>query len=142
MRLCELAADRTDLMKIRMQPIRVLVADDDALIRGALTELIQSRPELELIGAADDAESAIGLAASSHPDVAVLDYVMPGGGAHAAREIIRLSPETAVLCLSAYPDPRMFSQMRSAGAQEFIVKGTSTIEEIVASITAAARREA
>ncbi len=123
---------------MRMRAVRVLVADDDALIRGALSELVRSRSEMELVGAAVDAESAIAMAVSAHPDVAVIDYRMRGGGVHAAREIIRLSPQTAVLCLSAYGDPGTASQMRSAGAIELLVKGISTNAEIVASIRAAA----
>ena len=126
-------------MKTRLQDVRVLVADDDALIRSALSELIEGRPGLALVGTAGDAESAIALAISSHPDVAVLDYRIPGGGVHAAREITRLCPGTAVLCLSAYGDPGTASKMLGAGAREFLVKGVSTNEDIVASILAAAR---
>jgi DNA-binding NarL/FixJ family response regulator len=114
------------------------VADDDALIRSALSDLIEGRPGLALVGTAGDAESAIALAISSRPDVAVLDYRIPGGGVHAAREITRQCPGTAVLCLSAYGDPGTASKMLHAGAKEFLVKGVSTNEDIVASILAAA----
>jgi DNA-binding NarL/FixJ family response regulator len=126
-------------MNTRLRDVRVLVADDDALIRSALSELIEGRPGLALVGTAVDAESAIALAISSRPDVAVLDYRIPGGGVHAAREITRLCPGTAVLCLSAYGDPGTASKMLGAGAREFLVKGVSTNEDIVASILAAAR---
>lgn len=128
-----------DLMKTGLRNVRVLVADDDAVIRDALSELIEGRSGLVLVGAVADAPSAIALAASSRPDVAVLDYKMPGGGAYAAREIIRLSPGTAVLCLSAYGDPGTESKMRNAGASGFLIKGASTNDDIVASILAAAR---
>ncbi|HZK74071.1 MAG TPA: response regulator transcription factor [Clostridia bacterium] len=126
-------------MKTRLRDVRVLVADDDALIRSALSDLIEGRPGLALVGTAGDAESAIALAISSRPDVAVLDYRIPGGGVHAAREITRLCPGTAVLCLSAYGDPGTASKMLGAGAREFLVKGVSTNEDIVASILVAAR---
>jgi len=127
-------------MKTRLRDVRVLVADDDALIRSALSDLIEGRPGLALVGTVGDAESAIALAISSRPDVAVLDYRLPGGGGvHAAREITRLCPGTAVLCLSAYGDPGTASKMLGAGAREFLVKGVSTNEDIVASILAAAR---
>ena len=126
-------------MKTRLRDVRVLVADDDALIRSALSDLIEGRPGLALVGTAHDAESAIALAISSRPDVAVLDYRIPGGGVHAVREITRLCPGTAVLCLSAYGDPGTASKMLGAGAREFLVKGVSTNEDIVASILAAAR---
>jgi DNA-binding NarL/FixJ family response regulator len=126
-------------MKTRLRDVRVLVADDDALIRSALSDLIKGRPGLVLVGTVGDAESAIALAISSRPDVAVLDYRIPGGGVRAAREITRLCPGTAVLCLSAYGDPGTASKMLGAGAREFLIKGVSSNEDIVASILAAAR---
>lgn len=132
-------ANAHELMKTGLGNVRVLVADDDAVIRVALSELIEGRRGLVLVGTAVDAQSAIALAVSSRPDVAVLDYKMPGGGVYAAREIIRLSPGTAVLCLSAYGDPGTESKMRSAGASGFLIKGASTNDDIVASILAAAR---
>jgi len=126
-------------MKTRLRDVRVVVADDDALIRSALSDLIEGRPGLALVGTVGDAESAIALAISSRPDVAVLDYRIPGGGVRAAREITRLCPGTAVLCLSAYGDPGTASKMLGAGAREFLIKGVSSNEDIVASILAAAR---
>ena len=121
-----------------VRAVRVLVADDDTLIRESLAELINSRAELELVGAARDADAAIRLAVDSRPDVAVLDYRMPGGGVHAAQEIRRLSPSTAVVGLSAYGDPGTAARMLGAGARELLVKGECTIEELVTSILAAA----
>lgn len=126
-------------MKASLREVRILVADDDAVIRVALSQLIERRWGMTLVGTAVDAQTAIALAVSSRPDVAVLDYKMPGGGVYAAREIIRLSPGTAVLCLSAYGDPGTESKMRSAGASGFLVKGASSNDDIVASILAAAR---
>ena len=131
-------ANAREPMKTGPLNVRVLVADDDAVIRVALSELIEGRRGLVLVGTALDAQSAIALAVSSRPDVAVLDYKMPGGGVYAAREIIRLSSGTAVLCLSAYGDPGTESKMRSAGASGFLIKGASTNDDIVASIFAAA----
>lgn len=123
--------------KARTGTVRVLIADDDSVVRTALTELIQSRSNLLLVGAAVDARQAISMAAASHPDVALIDYRMPGGGDYATREIVRRLPETVVLCLSAYDNPATKSKMLEAGAMDFLVKGVSTIEEIIASIEAA-----
>ncbi len=121
-----------------LRTARVLVADDDELIRSALAELIMARDEMELVATAVDADSAIEMAARLRPDVVLLDYRMPGGGGvRAAEEIRRLSPETAILCLSAYGDPATASKMLSAGATAFLVKGTSTVEEIADSILSA-----
>ncbi len=124
--------------KGRTQAVRVLIADDDSVVRTALTELIQSRSDLLLVGAAVDARQAISMAAARHPDVALIDYRMPGGGDYATKEIIRRSPGTTVLCLSAYDNPATKRKMLDAGARDFLVKGVSTIEEIIASIEAAA----
>ncbi len=124
--------------KPRTRTLRVLIADDDSVVRTALTELIQSRSDMLLVGAAVDARQAISIAAARHPDVALIDYRMPGGGDYATKEIIRRSPETRVLCLSAYDNPATKSKMLKAGARDFLVKGVSTIEEIIASIEAAA----
>lgn len=117
--------------------MRVLIADDDSVVRAALTELIQSRSELVLVGAAVDAGQAISMAAARQPDIALIDYRMPGGGDYATQEIIKRSPGTTVLCLSAYDNPATKSKMLKAGARDFLVKGVSTIEDIVASIVAA-----
>ncbi len=122
--------------KARTGTVRVLIADDDSVVRAALTELMESRTDLMLVGAAVDARQAISMAAASRPDVALIDYRMPGGGDYATREIMRRSPGTAVLCLSAYDNPATKSKMLKAGARDFLVKGVSTIEEIIASIEA------
>src|SRR3989442_15978503 len=90
-------ANAHELMETGLRNVRVLVADDDAVIRVALSELIEGRRGLVLVGTAVDAQSAIALAVSSRPDVAVRAYKTPGGGGYAARGIIRLSPGTAVL---------------------------------------------
>ena len=77
-----------------MDSIRVLIADDEGEVRAALADLIDAERALDLVGAASDADEAIELAIAQHPDVALVDVKMPGGGgARAAREIVRASPE-------------------------------------------------
>lgn len=63
-----------------MQRMRVLIADDEAVLREALADLINDDAAMELVGTARDADEAIGLARDQHPDVAVLDVKMPRGG--------------------------------------------------------------
>jgi len=83
-------------------PIRVLIADDSADIRIALSELIESDEQLQLAAAAADASEAVELAASKQPDVALVDVRMPaGGGLAAVRGIAARSPRTRVILLSA-----------------------------------------
>ena len=115
-------------------PIRVLLADDEAALRVALTELLSHEERVELIGTAADAEEAIRIAESDLPDVALVDVRMPeGGGPHAARGISRVSPGTRVIALSAYEDRTNVLDMLRAGAVGYLVKGT-TADELVLGI--------
>jgi len=103
---------------------RVLIAEDDPIMRTALGELVQSRAGLELAGVAGDADQAADLAAALRPNVAVVDVRMPGGGGiQAAQSIRRRSPQTRVVAFSAYADRGTVLQMLRAGAAEYVVKG-------------------
>jgi EAL domain-containing protein (putative c-di-GMP-specific phosphodiesterase class I)/DNA-binding NarL/FixJ family response regulator len=117
--------------------IRVLLAEDDALVRQALAKLIDGDPSLTLVACAADATDAVALAAREQPDVAVLDVRMPrGGGVAAARGISRRSPETRILALSAQDDRATVLEMLEAGAVGYLVKGSS-VDSIVRSIALA-----
>jgi signal transduction histidine kinase len=122
--------------------IRVLIAEDEPSVREALADLIRTDDDLELVGAAGDAEQAIQLAREHHPDVALVDVKMPlGGGPRASREIRILSPETRVVALSAYEDRATVLEMLRAGAAGYLVKGTSA-GEIVEAIRRSVRGQA
>lgn len=107
----------------RTRLTRVMIADDDAEVQAALIDLIGDDGTVELVGAVQDAESAVRLAVAQQPDIAVLDVRMPGGGAHATSEIRRLCPHTTVIALSSYGDRRTVGEMLRAGASRFLVKG-------------------
>ncbi len=112
-----------------MDRIRVLVADDEPVVRAALAELVDAEDTLELVGVAKDAQEAIELAIREHPDVALLDVKMPaGGGPRAAREIRIGSLQTRVVALSAYEDRASVLEMLRAGAVGYLVKGTRAAE--------------
>jgi EAL domain-containing protein (putative c-di-GMP-specific phosphodiesterase class I)/CheY-like chemotaxis protein len=116
------------------EPIRVLIADDEPALRGALADLLEHEDDVVLIGSAGDADEAIALAGDERPDVALVDVSMPaGGGARAAREIARCSPDTRIIALSAFEDRPTVLEMLRAGAVGYLVKGTAG-EEIVDSI--------
>jgi signal transduction histidine kinase len=122
--------------------ITVLIAEDEPAVREALTDLILTDEQLELVGAAGDAEQAIHLAGRHRPDVALLDVKMPaGGGPRASREIRALSPDTMVVALSAHEDRASVLQMLRAGAAGYLVKGTSS-GEIVEAIRRSVRGQA
>ena len=113
--------------------LRVLVADDDPMLRMALSEVIEAEVDLHVIAAAADAEEAADLAERHSPDVAVIDVRMPrGGGSHATREIRTRSPRTQVLAFSAYDDSGAAEELKRLGAREFLVKGITNAEIIAA----------
>lgn len=120
-----------------MTQIRVAIADDDDEIRAALEDLVRSDPEMEFVGAAIDAESAIEIATGAQPDVFVMDVRMPGGGGpRATREMRRHAPRTRVVALSAYEDRATILEMLGAGAVGYVAKG-ALAGEIVAAIVGA-----
>ncbi len=117
------------------QPIRILIADDEPALRGAIADLLSHEDGVVLVGEAGDADQAIAMAVSRRPDVALVDVSMPaGGGPRAAREIIRLSPETRVIALSAFEDRPTVLEMLRAGAVGYLVKGTAS-EDLIGSIS-------
>jgi PAS domain S-box-containing protein len=120
----------------------VLVAEDEAALRDALSDLISREPGLELVGAAADTQEAEALAEQEKPDVALLDVKMPGGGGpRVAASIRSSSPATRVLALSAYEEPGNVLKMLRAGAVGYLVKGVAA-DEILEAIHRASRGQA
>ncbi len=114
-----------------MPTIRVLIAEDEEAVRQALVDLVSSDPEMEVVAIAADADEAIEAALREHPDVALVDVKMPGGGGpRAAREIVAGSAGTRVVALSAYEDRRTVLEMLRAGVVGYLVKGTAASEII------------
>jgi len=113
-------------------PITVLIGDDEPMIREALHEVLQNEPDLQVVAMANDARQAIALAERHTPAVAILDVRMPGGGAHAARQIRLRSPNTRILAFSAYSDIGAREEMRRAGVTEYLVKGLSNTDIVAA----------
>jgi EAL domain-containing protein (putative c-di-GMP-specific phosphodiesterase class I)/FixJ family two-component response regulator len=121
--------------------VRVLIAEDDRLFRAALGDVIATDDELMLVGAAEDAPAAISLAERTHPDVALVDVRMPGGGGVRATEGIRACcPQTSVIAISAHTDRTAVLEMVRAGAVGYVVKGAS-MRNILDSVHRALRGE-
>ena len=120
--------------------IRVLVADDQQLLRQAICDLVSNDPEMTVVGGVGDADEAVELAGETRPDVALLDVKMPGGGALAATGILAVSPETKILALSAYSDRGSVLEMLRNGATGYLVKGTAP-REILEAIRRAVRNQ-
>jgi signal transduction histidine kinase len=112
-----------------MEGIRVVIAEDEPAVRDALADLVDSAPDMKVVGVASDADGAIELSLAERPDIALLDVKMPGGGGpRAAREIRAGSPETRVIALSAYDDRSTVVDMLRAGVAGYIVKGVPGTE--------------
>jgi EAL domain-containing protein (putative c-di-GMP-specific phosphodiesterase class I) len=117
-----------------MTRLRVLIAEDDLEVRSALSELIGSEPDLELIGAVGDAQAAIEFAAEHRPDVVLLDVNMPGGGGKAAAKgIRRRSPGSKLIALTGHDDRSTVFGMLQAGVLGYLVKG-GPVDEIIEAI--------
>lgn len=122
--------------------IRVLVAEDDAVMREALCALVTTSGDLELAGAACDADEAIGAAIQLRPDVCIVDVSMPGGGgARATREIRAAAPGVNVLVYSGSDDRKTVLELLRAGAAGYVVKGAAP-DEVLEALRRTARGEA
>lgn len=104
-------------------PIRLLLVDDQALIRGAMGALLDLEPDLAVAGDAGDAEQAASEAARLRPDVCLMDIQLPGAdGIEATTAVRRASPETRVLIVTTFARPGYLHAALAAGASGFIVK--------------------
>jgi DNA-binding NarL/FixJ family response regulator len=122
-----------------VEPIRVLVVDDEEDSRILLTEQLSEHSQIVPVGAASSIEEAIDLAHVLHPHVVLVDWVMPGGGGpKAAADILASSPETRVLGISGGEETHASYEMMRGGATGFVSKGCTT-EELVAAIRSVLR---
>lgn len=103
--------------------IRVLLADDHALVRQGFRRILEDEPGIEVIGEAGGGAEAIELDQRLDPDVVVLDMAMPEiNGLHAAIEILRRRPERRILMLSMYADEQYVINALDAGVSGYILK--------------------
>ncbi len=118
--------------------IRVLLADDHALVREGLRSLLSDEADMEVVGEAEDGRSTVRLAAELTPDVVIMDVTMPDlNGIGATRKIMRKASGVRVLALSVHSDSRFVVRMIEAGASGYVPKGCS-FEELCAAIRAVA----
>ena len=121
--------------------IRVLIADDHAIVRKGLCALIDAEPGIEVIGEAADGNEAVREARALQPDVILLDLVMPHkDGVTAIREIKQENPEARILVLTSFAeDEKVFAAIKG-GALGYLLKD-STPEELLQAIRAVQRGE-
>jgi DNA-binding NarL/FixJ family response regulator len=123
-------------------PIRVVIADDQGLVRFGLRKILDQETDLEVVGEAVDGPSAVDLAARTRPDVVLMDIRMPGlDGIEATRRVVAGLPATRVLMLTTFGlDSYVYESLR-AGASGFMLKDAPP-EEIVGAVRIVASGEA
>jgi two-component system, NarL family, response regulator NreC len=103
--------------------VRLLIADDQGIVRAAFSALLQTKPNYQVVGQAGSAAETLRLAAELAPDVVLLDWSMPGmHGAETIRELIKQVPDTYVLVLTGYKEGVLLEQALRAGAGGYIPK--------------------
>ncbi len=112
-----------------MNKIRILIADDHAVVREGTRKILVQESDMEVVAEAADGEAAIRLAGSSNPDVAIIDISMPVvDGIEATRRIKELYPGVSVLILSAYDDDQFVFGLLEAGAAGYLLKSVRAHE--------------
>jgi DNA-binding NarL/FixJ family response regulator len=121
-----------------VKPIRVLIADDQRVVRDGLTMLVSLIEGVEVVGTASQGIEAIEQAQKKHPEVVLMDLRMPAmDGAEATRQIRAALPDTQVLVLTTYADDESLFPALQAGARGYLTKEASA-EEIEQAIRAVA----
>ena len=113
--------------------IRVGLCDDHAVVRNGLRRIVDEEPDLEVVGEAGTAAGAVSVAWAERPDVFVMDLGLPGtSGIDATRQVVEVSPQTAVLVLTVHDDVGYLRKAFDAGARGYLVKDAADVELVLA----------
>jgi two-component system response regulator NreC len=124
-----------------MSKIRLVLADDHAVVRTGLRMLLEAQPDMEIVAEAQSGREAVDKARSLKPDVVLMDIQMPDmNGIDATREIKLVAPGTAVLALTMHEDDQYFFEMLHAGASGYVPKRAAP-DELVSAIRTVGRGE-
>ncbi|HEV8510316.1 MAG TPA: response regulator transcription factor [Gemmatimonadales bacterium] len=112
-----------------MTRIRLLIADDHAVLRAGLRMLLEAQHDIEVVGDAGDGAEVVQKARALQPDVVLLDLSMPGPhSGEVIRQVLRASPKTRVLVLTMHDDPAYLASAMAAGAAGYVVKKVADSE--------------
>ena len=116
--------------------IRVLLAEDHAIVREGLRSLLEKQPDMEVVCEAEDGRIAVERARELLPDVVIMDITMPNlNGVEATRQIIKEFPQIKVIALSIHSDRRFVANMLGAGATGYVLK-EGLLDELIKAIRA------
>lgn len=122
-------------------PLRLLIVDDQPLIRRGMALILAEEPGIEVVGQASDGQEAVSLALSTRPDVVIMDLRMPHtSGVVATQEITNRLPDTRVVVLTTYDDDELVFDAICAGAQAYLLKDAGE-KELIDTIRAVRRGE-
>jgi two-component system response regulator NreC len=123
------------------EKIRILLADDHAVVRQGFKMILAAQPDMEIVGEAGNGREALDLAGQLQPDVAVMDVAMPElNGIEATRRLADISPRTRVLALSMHKDSVYVRETLRAGARGYLLKDSGA-NDLVAAVRAVASGE-
>ena len=112
-----------------MKKIRVLIVDDHAVVRAGIRLLLDSQPDMKVVGEAQDGQESLVQVRKLKPDVVLMDITMPGmGGVEATQAIKKTYPQVQILALTMHEDTAHFFRMLQAGASGYVVKGADPSE--------------
>ena len=116
--------------------IRIVLAEDHTIVREGLRSLLENQPDMEVVGEAEDGQTAIELVRELLPDVVIMDITMPNlNGVEATRHITSEFPEVKVIALSIHSNSRFVADMLAAGAKGYILK-ECLFDELIQAIQA------
>jgi DNA-binding NarL/FixJ family response regulator len=122
-------------------PIRIVIAEDQAIVRRGVTLLLSMEPDMEVVGQACNGDEAVNLAQLMRPDVVLMDLHMPvKGGVAATREITQTLPGTQILVLTTLDDDETVFEAVRAGAHAYLLKDAAE-DELLETIRALKRGE-
>lgn len=111
------------------KPLRILLADDHLTMRHGLKLLIDSQPDMEVVGEANDGDSAVQVTLALSPDIIVMDISMPGtNGLVATRTLKQLRPEAAIVVLTRHGDDAYLQEFLRAGVSGYVLKQSASAE--------------